>query len=312
MSNNQFFKVYTSDATVSLDFPFHISRSIVSADNQHIVNLVSQEHSHEFMQVLYILKGQISNETATCSETVKEGEMIILPPFVKHRNDYYDGADLFTISFMPSLVDSSFDTPFQIDDSSQFSRSYFIPFIEMAKDPGLIRKFHFITAETLVLKDLLWSMYDTFTEADESRRLLLHANFLKLLALLTKNYLHNKNQLQKMIESPRHKHYEKVQNAIQYIQENFQKDLKINELISRCNISSTYFRMIFKETTGKSFVQYLSELRIYHAIVLIKKSSLNLSEISYEVGFTEFQNFHRTFKKIIGCSPTAYRQSELM
>jgi AraC-like DNA-binding protein len=312
MSNNQFFKVYTSDATVSLDFPFHISRSIVSSDNQNIVNLVSQEHSHEFMQMLYVLKGKITNEIGGYSDTIREGELIILPPFVKHRNDYYDGADLFTISFMPSLIDSSFDTPFHIDDSNKFSRTYFIPFIEMAKDQSLIRKFHFITAETLVLKDLFWSMYDTFMEGGEMSRLLLHANFIKTLALVAKNYMHNKEQLQKIIQSPHKKHYEKVQNSIQYIQGNFHKDLKINDIISMCNLSSTYFRMIFKEITGKSFVQYLNELRIYHAIVFIKKSQLNLSEISYEVGFTEFQNFHRTFKKIIGCSPSAYRKSELM
>jgi AraC-like DNA-binding protein len=312
MSNNQFFKVYTSDATVSLDFPFHISRSIVTAEKQNIVSLVSQEHSHEFMQMLYILKGKITNETGGYSDTIREGELVILPPFVKHRNDYYEGADLFTISFMPSLIDSSFDTPFQIDDSNNFSRSYFVPFIEMAKDPALIRKFHFITAETLVLKDLFWSMYDEFMEGGEMSRLLLHANFIKTLALVSKNYMHNKEQLKKINQSPHSKHYETVQDVIQYIQENFHKDLKINDVISRCHLSSTYFRMIFKEITGKSFVQYLSELRIYHAIVLIKKSQMNLSEIAYEVGFAEFQNFHRTFKKIIGCSPSAYRKSEML
>ena len=312
MSNNQFFKVYTSDATVSLDFPFHISRSIVSAENQDIVSLVSQEHSHEFMQMLYVLKGKITNEIGGYCDTIREGELIILPPFVKHRNDYHEGADLFTISFMPSLIDSSFDTPFHIDDSEKFSRTYFIPFIEMAKDPGLIRKFHFITAETLVLKDLFWSMFDEFIKGSDMSKLMLHANFIKVLALVAKNYLHNKEQIKNLIQSPHHKHYEKVQNAIQYVQENFQKDLKINDIISMCNMSSTYFRMIFKEVTGKSFVQYLNELRVYHAIVLIKKSALNLSEIAYEVGFTEFQNFHRTFKKIIGCSPSAYRKSELM
>ena len=311
MSNNQFFKVYTSETTVSLDFPFHISRSVVTAGDQDIVDLVSQEHSHEFMQMLYILNGKITNEIGGVSETVSKGELILLPPFVKHRNDYFAGADLFTISFMPSLIDSSFDTPFQIDDSSTFSRLYFRPFIDMARNPEQIRKFHFITAETLVLKDLFWSIFDEFVSENDSDKLLMHANFVKVLALVTRNYMDTKDQQQKMVNNPHQKHYEKVQNAIQYIQDNYQKDLKIGDIISQCNISSTYFRMIFKEITGKSFVQYLNELRIYHAIVYIKKTQLNLSEISYEVGFTEFQNFHRTFKKIIGCSPSAYRKSEM-
>ncbi len=312
MSNNQFFKVYTSDATVSLAFPFHISRSIVTKDNHEIISLVSQEHSHEFMQILYVLKGKITNEIANFKEVVNEGEMVILPPFVKHRNDYYEGADLFTISFMPSLIDSSFETPFLVDDSNKFSRNYLIPFVEMAKEPALIKKFHFITAETLVLKDLFWCIYDDFIKNDEKSRLILHANFIKVLALVAKNYLHNKEQTVNINQSLHHKHYQKVQNAIQYVQENFQKDLKISDIIKRSTVSSTYFRIIFKEITGKSFVQYLNELRIYHAIVLIKKSSLNLSEIAQEVGFTEFQNFHRTFRKIIGCNPSSYRKSEII
>ena len=155
-------------------------------------------------------------------------------------------------------------------------------------------------------------MYDEFVEGSEMSRLLLHANFIKVLALVSKNYMHNQEQLKRIDQSPHSKHYETVQDVIQYIQENFHKDLKINDVISRCHLSSTYFRMIFKEITGKSFVQYLSELRIYHAIVLIKRSKLNLSEIAYEVGFAEFQNFHRTFKKIIWCSPSAYRKSEML
>ncbi|MCM8530675.1 MAG: AraC family transcriptional regulator [Lentisphaeraceae bacterium] len=311
MSNNEFFKVYTSDATVSLDFPFHISRSIVTSNEQDFVNLVNQEHSHEFMQMLYILNGQITNEIAGRKEIIKKGELVIIPPFVKHRNDYFEGADIFTVSFMPSIIDSSFDTPFAIDDSPLFSRSYFVPFIEMGKDHSLIKKLHFITAETLVLKDLFWSIYDDFNESSESVDLSMHANFTKVLALISRHYQHNKIQAEKIKQSPHHKHYNKVQNSIQYIQENFHKDLKINDLINLCKISGTYYRMIFKDITGKSFVQYLNELRIYHAIVMIKKTSLNLNEISYEVGFSEFQNFHRTFRRIIGCSPSVYRKTEM-
>ena len=181
----------------------------------------------------------------------------------------------------------------------------------MGKDLGLIQKQHFIAAETLALKDIFWSMYDDFQDMNELNQLILHANFMKALALISRHYLRNKEQTNKNTQSPHHKHYETIQDSIQYIQDNFQKDLKINDLIKYCGISSTYFWMIFKEITGKPFVQYLNELRIYHAIVLIKKTTLNLNEIAYEVGFSEFQNFHRTFRRIIGCNPSEYRKSEL-
>ena len=311
MSNNEFFKVYTTDTTVSLDFPFHISRSVVTSNKQDFVKLVNNEHSHEFMQMLYILNGKITNEVSGKIETVKKDELVLIPPFVKHRNDYFEGADIFTISFMPSIIDSSFDTPFAIDDSTNFSRLYFIPFIEMGKDPELIKKQHFISAETLVIKDLFWSIYDEFKTGTDMDKVIMHANFLKVMALISRHYQKNKEQSEQIEKSPHQKHFEKVQESIQYIQDNYKKDLKINDIIFRCGISSTYFRMIFKEITGKSFVQYLNELRIYHAIVLIKKTSLNLNEISYDVGFIEFQNFHRTFRKIIGCSPSEYRKSEI-
>ena len=310
MSNNQFFKVYTADTTVSLDFPFHISHNVVRSESEALVRLVSQEHSHEFMQMLYVEKGECSHETDGKVDHVRAGEIIVVPSFMKHRNDYMPGAEIFTVSFMPSFVDTAFDTPFTVDDSPRFTRFYFAPFLDIAKGACVLRKFNLVEAEALVLRDLFWQMQDDFNDNSEIARLSLHANFIRVLSLLARHYLKLKEGPAPQPLHPLRQHFPKVQQIITYIQENYRKDLHVEQMIERSGLSSTYFRSVFKEITGKSFVSYLNELRIYHAIVLIKKSSLTLSEIAYEVGYEDFQNFHRAFKRIMGVSPSSYRRSE--
>ncbi len=110
----------------------------------------------------------------------------------------------------------------------------------------------------------------------------------------------------KKIQHENKRYYKSIKGIIKYIQENYNRDLKIDQMISRSNVSATYFRIIFKDITGNSFLKYLNELRIYHANVIIKNSDLNLNEIAVTVGYTEFQNFHRTFKRVMGYNPSTY------
>ena len=65
---------------------------------------------------------------------------------------------------------------------------------------------------------------------------------------------------------------------------------------------------MFKKATGVNFTAYVSRLRIEKAKNLLLNLNLNVSEIAYEVGFQSLTHFNRVFKKIMGQSPTEYRE----
>lgn len=101
-----------------------------------------------------------------------------------------------------------------------------------------------------------------------------------------------------------------VVRAQNYIQENFQKDLSLDEVSRQMDLSPYYFSKLFKEETGSNFVEYVTALRIGKAKELLAQKDLSMKEICMSVGYSDPNYFSRIFKKNTGVTPTEYRGSE--
>lgn len=100
-----------------------------------------------------------------------------------------------------------------------------------------------------------------------------------------------------------------IQKAKNYIEENFMSDeVSLNTVSANVNMSPSYFSSIFSKESGKTFVEYLTEVRMEKAKELLMCSSLKTSEIGYEVGYKDPHYFSYIFKKTQGCSPKEFRQ----
>jgi len=64
---------------------------------------------------------------------------------------------------------------------------------------------------------------------------------------------------------------------------------------------------MIKQRTGKSFVDFVNEIRLGYATRMLIESNRSISEICYECGFNNISNFNRTFKKKQNCTPTEFR-----
>lgn len=103
-----------------------------------------------------------------------------------------------------------------------------------------------------------------------------------------------------------------MKKVIQHIHQNFQKEIKVNELQDISNMSNTTFFTSFKKRYRMTFKKYLLQIRIGYACQLLLDGSFNISQIGYESGFNNLSNFNRHFKSIKGCTPREYlkRHSE--
>ncbi|MDO4260934.1 MAG: response regulator [Eubacteriales bacterium] len=99
-----------------------------------------------------------------------------------------------------------------------------------------------------------------------------------------------------------------VTKAQAYIQENFQKDLSLDEVSRQLDLSPYYFSKLFKEETGSNFVEYVTNLRICRAKELLAQDGLSMKEICSRVGYSDPNYFSRIFKKNLGMTPTEYRE----
>ena len=100
-----------------------------------------------------------------------------------------------------------------------------------------------------------------------------------------------------------------VSKAKQYINQNFSKELTLDEVSRNVNISPYYFSKLFKEETGENFIEYLTKIRIRHAKELLKNPLLSIKEICVMSGYSDPNYFSRIFKKQERVTPSEYRES---
>lgn len=85
------------------------------------------------------------------------------------------------------------------------------------------------------------------------------------------------------------------------------EEISLNTVAISVGMSPSYFSSIFSKEAGKTFVEYLTEVRIEKAKEFLMCSSMKTSEIGYEVGYKDPHYFSYIFKKVQGCSPQEYR-----
>jgi AraC-like DNA-binding protein len=98
-----------------------------------------------------------------------------------------------------------------------------------------------------------------------------------------------------------------IKRAKEFIQAHHTEDISLGMVSKAVNTSTFYFCKMFKKTTGLNFTDYVSRVRIEKAKNLLLNPNLRISEIAYEVGFQSLTHFNRVFKRIVGQSPTEYR-----
>ena len=98
-----------------------------------------------------------------------------------------------------------------------------------------------------------------------------------------------------------------IAEAIAYIEENYQKDISIEEIASNCGLNRSYFGKIFKEDVGSNPQKFLLNYRMVKATELLQHTDMPISEISPLVGYPNQLHFSRAFKSHFGISPQYWR-----
>ena len=100
----------------------------------------------------------------------------------------------------------------------------------------------------------------------------------------------------------------KANELIEYVNENYiNEQLTLRIAAEHYEMKETYISVYFKQNIGVNFVDYLQQLRIDRAIELIKRGDQKIADIAQMTGYANDQTFRRAFKRVIGVSPTAYR-----
>ena len=120
------------------------------------------------------------------------------------------------------------------------------------------------------------------------------------------DYLTQSAKSKKLVQSSKMSDYY-IKEAINYIEQNFQNNITIEDIAAVCGINRSYFGKIFRNSIGRSPQEFLMNYRMAKATELLKLTSLSIAEIGSAVGYENQLHFSRAFKTIYGVSPREWR-----
>jgi YesN/AraC family two-component response regulator len=102
-----------------------------------------------------------------------------------------------------------------------------------------------------------------------------------------------------------------IERALDYINKTPLDQITLKEAADSIHINPSYLSQLFKQQLNKKFVDYITELRIEESKRLLENTTLRMSEIAERVGYSDLAYFSNNFKKIVGCSPSEFRNKKV-
>lgn len=171
-----------------------------------------------------------------------------------------------------------------------------------------------IKGEKMSTQVIILSAYDLFTYAQQAITYGAVGYLLKpvelaeldlVLEKVNENICNKKKILSDQIQLEREA--DTIEKVRQYLLEHYAEQITLKELSDRFYMSNTYLSSKFKNRTGSSFVDYLTEVRIKKAKELLLYSDRKIPEIASLVGYDDYTYFGKVFKKNTGYTPLEYR-----
>ena len=122
---------------------------------------------------------------------------------------------------------------------------------------------------------------------------------------LLRYYCGTRDELDRMI----YHNVMRLRPVIEYISGHYAEKIYIESLSDMITVSPDYFTKMFKDSIGKTPIDYINALRINHALKLLLLTDTPINEISDAVGFSGPNYFHKIFKQYMVTSPLSYRKS---
>lgn len=203
----------------------------------------------------------------------------------------YEG---FTVEFLPSNHCHALDFPFS--DTRAFSIDIAPYWLERAREYSLSLE-HSVHSHSGLLSGLLMKVYREFLESDCASPLAIEGLTLEMLAEVSRR------PPQALDQKPQRW----LVKAGEFLRERFCERVTITELASQVGVHPVHLAREFRRFHHCTIGEYVRRLRIERACRQLQNSNESLVEIACDAGFSDQSHFSRTFKRLIGMTPAAYR-----
>lgn len=253
-------------------------------------------HFHSEYELIYVERGKGDCLIGDSIIPYAEGDLILFGPELPHSMQ-----SPLPSSDEPKLgvkgVNIQFEKDFMHYSISQYSQ--FIPIRNLLEDAS--RGIRFSIGHSRKMIRLLKQI----PVAKGADQIILLLSLLQMMAAdEERKYLTTSHYT----PSPSVMRNQRIEKVIAYLNKHYTESIGLNEIASYTAMNPSAFCRYFKENTGKTFKEYVLEMRIGYACKLLIGSRMNVSQVSAACGFESPVHFNRIFKKVTGLTPTLYRE----
>ncbi len=267
------------------------------------------EHTHEFFEMVYVRRGRGLHIFEGRPTPVRAGDLYVISPGETHGYAMIDGGELHIVNvlWLPALVEDMLRAEAAVDPSLRGAHGLLYVEPMLRRETRFANRLRLSGSAAYRIETLLDEMRREQTLLAPGCRLLLRHLFCTLLVLLSRAYEAQTERAPSPVSS-RSPQQEAVARALQYIEENYARPLRVNEIAAHVALSPSRLAHLFKAGTGRGPIAYLQEFRIARACAELWNGARPVGEIAAGCGFDDARFFRRAFRRHTGCSPTEYRR----
>lgn len=288
--------LYTSGKDFTVDSAKMLEEGKLIAVRTHTRFVHFPSHRHNFIEVLYVCEGSLTNIIGGKQVVIEAGELLFLNQFTRHEI-LPAGKNDIAINFM--ILPEFFDVAYTMAGSNNVLADFLVNVLRQNKEKG--EYLHFRVAEVLQIQNLLENMiYSLVTGRGDQNRInqtTMGLIFLYLLDSVQYAEMRVPNQYENMISM----------TTLDYIEQNY-KTATLTELCVRLHLPMHVLSKMIKKNTGFNFKELLQRKRMNKAIELMCETELPISDIIAAVGYENGSYFHRVFREKYHVTPRAFRE----
>lgn len=250
----------------------------------------SQPEYNESLCLSFIRKGFFGYHTFRRKDEVHAGRVLISKPGYEHIATHIDSQPDITTVF-------------------EFTADFFRKIQEQYQQAAWFLKnndIHSLLLQSSPELDYLYNRITRKVTKERASGLQIDELVLELLEKVL-NILTNTKDIPVIADSLRQFHLGTVENARTYILENFSHNISLQQLARHCLVSPFHFSRIFKAIMNVSPHQYLTEVRLNHAKVLLSTTEQSITDIAFTCGFNSLEHFATAYRYRFHTSPSKFR-----
>ncbi len=248
---------------------------------------VQDTHFHQNLEIIYILDGGMEIRIESESYELNKGDFVLVNANKRHS----------CREIKPELLTACFHINFSML-SEYLETNQLLFWCNTAADKN---------DEYDRLRQALDRILNHFYDKDKEGALYLNGIYYETLYLLASTFMikADDSRLKDQIR-PDNLRIMDIQN---YVQLNYQKQISLNDLAKKLFLSNAYLSKYIKKNFGLSFVEYVNNIRLFHAVDELLYSEKKITRIALDNGFATTASFNKAFKEIYNVTPSVYRST---